>query len=64
MKIILQKKEYLEGPNYKCPYCGEIDIEGGFVEIDGNDALQEVSCLECSKTWTDVYKRSDIREHS
>ena len=57
-----QKKEYVEKAYGKCPWCNSIDIEGGPIEIDSNEALQEVGCLECGKGWIDVYRLYDVYE--
>lgn len=39
-----------------CPYCGSPDgIRGGFVEIDGTEAIQGCSCSECGTEWTNTY---------
>lgn len=35
---------------------GVYDIEGGSIEIDGDEAWQEVSCSDCGWEWTDCYK--------
>ena len=39
-----------------CPHCGSDQIEGDGVRVESPHAFQEVWCLECEKTWTDVYK--------
>lgn len=41
-----------------CPHCQSQDIEGGFVDIDGNQAYQEVGCQACHAQWRDVYRFS------
>lgn len=37
-------------------------IEGTEVNIDMNYADQSISCLECGKYWTDIYKLVDVEE--
>lgn len=55
-----QKQNYLKGDSGKCPYCGDSDITGGFVEISGNQAWQECGCSACDASWTDIYTLSDV----
>lgn len=51
--------------NSKCPSCGSGLIEGGFVEICGLEAVQEMACTECGASWEEVYafsRRRNIEE--
>jgi hypothetical protein len=41
--------------NSKCPECGSTHIEGGFVEICGMEAVQEMSFSQCAATWEEAY---------
>ena len=43
----------------QCPVCDSFNIEGDWVEISGGEASQDVECLSCNATWTEVYKQSD-----
>ncbi len=48
-----------------CPSCGSIQIEGGNIEIEDREAIQDVSCLHCHATWIEVYaatSRTNITE--
>ena len=56
-----QKKAYLKH-SHKCPFCGSIDIEGGFCEINEGRAYQTVTCNDCSKSWSDCYELVDVEE--
>ena len=38
-----------------CPECGKNEVQGDSIEIDGNHAVQDCSCLLCGATWTDHY---------
>jgi hypothetical protein len=40
----------------RCPFCGSTSFDGEGVEIDCNEASQDVSCGECSAAWRDWYK--------
>ncbi len=39
-----------------CPECGNVNIEGHAVDIEGQEARQEVSCGDCDSVWVDVYR--------
>ena len=54
-----QKKAYLKNSG-KCPYCKSEDISGGFVQVDGDTAWQELTCNDCDEQWNDVYTLSDV----
>ena len=41
----------------ECPN-GHTAIEGGPVQIDGNEAWQPVWCTECDVHWTEIYRAS------
>lgn len=54
------KTEYVENGGVVCPYCGSGNLDGGFVEIDGGGASQTVRCLDCYRSWTDLYTLTEI----
>ena len=54
------KKKYLDSGGSICPYCESSQIEGGSIEIDGQQAWQKVSCLDCEKDWDDIYNLVDV----
>lgn len=45
-----------------CPYCRSESITGESVDIEGNQAYQEVSCQECCRTWRDIYRLDSVEE--
>lgn len=50
------QEEYVKASGH-CPYCGSDQIEGvGSVEVEGDNAYQDIYCLKCHKSWTDEYK--------
>ena len=55
-------KSYIRSNGIKClnPECSGNDLQGGPVEIDGGEAWQEVTCSECGRMWTDIYKLSGV----
>ncbi|MDA8140773.1 MAG: hypothetical protein M0036_19165 [Desulfobacteraceae bacterium] len=38
-----------------CPFCGQENIEGGFVETGFGRASQVMGCNDCDRVWTDIY---------
>ncbi len=59
---LAQKKNYIED-TCNCPYCGSDNLttESG-VELDGSVGTMGVTCLDCERSWTDVYKLTSIYE--
>lgn len=55
-------KEYLEAPNH-CPFCDSDQVTGDAVEVQHLHAYQPVSCLDCGKTWEDVYQLTHYVEN-
>jgi len=53
-------RRYKADPD-RCPFCGCDQIEGGFIEVMGRDAQQEVHCTECNAAWTEVYRKRGAR---
>lgn len=52
----LTNQEYADNAGH-CPVCESDEIEGcEGVRIEDNLALQDVYCLDCESTWTDVYR--------
>jgi hypothetical protein len=55
------EKKYLKNPNVCInPKCLSGDIEGEFVDTDGNGGSQPISCLTCGSTWVDCYTLTGI----
>lgn len=52
-------EEYLKKPNH-CPHCDSDQTEGRGYDGDGNEIHQFIDCLDCEKTWTDVYVLSKV----
>lgn len=46
----------------RCDRCGSRDIEGRNIEIEDTTCSQEICCLSCELTWTEVYEATQ-REH-
>lgn len=55
-------EKYCQTPNH-CPVsdCQSEEIEGGSVSIEGQIAVQEVSCSACHCVWEDIYNLSSYR---
>jgi hypothetical protein len=54
-----QIKKYLLSPNH-CPYCESENITSD--PVDMSDEMADVECLDCKKTWKDVWEITDIQE--
>ncbi len=52
----LSDAEYVAKQGQCCPACGQSEIEGGSVPIEGTTAVQTVTCNSCDAEWTDVYR--------
>jgi hypothetical protein len=57
-----KKKKYLADGGVRCPFCRSENISGGFVEVDGGSAYQEIGCIDCDKAWVDIYDLVDVEE--
>jgi transcription elongation factor Elf1 len=56
-----QKNKYLTSP-YLCPYCGSDELSLGKVTADIDRAVQNISCRQCKKRWTNIYALTHIEE--
>ena len=56
-----QKSKYLISPHL-CPYCGSDELSLGKVTADINRAVQNISCRQCKKRWTNIYALIRIEE--
>jgi len=56
-----QKNKYLISP-YICPYCGSDKLSLGKVSADVNQTVQNISCSQCKKRWTNIYALTGIEE--
>ena len=45
-----------------CPQCGNVNITGDSVDIEGQGARQGVRCEDCEALWHDVYQLVQGRE--
>ncbi|MCX6984217.1 MAG: hypothetical protein NT118_05615 [Lentisphaerae bacterium] len=58
---VARRRSYLRR-GASCPYCRSESITGESVDIEGNRAVQQVSCQECCRTWRDIYRLADLEE--
>ena len=58
----MTQRKYNECVGTKCPNCESDQIEGDSIDVDGAVARQEMSCINCSSTWTDSWTRSGYYE--
>ncbi len=55
-----RKRDWLATRGNRCPYCKSPDLEAGDHDFDGDSCTQDVRCLVCRRTWTEVYTLSDL----
>lgn len=49
---------YLMDGGMKCPVCESENVEGvgGGFDVDGTEASNNIACLDCNASWSDIYK--------
>ena len=52
----MTSQAYVKKGGGVCPLCQGNQIEGGYIEVDGSGASQEVSCQDCQAEWMDYYR--------
>lgn len=55
-----QIAKYVAGEGCNCPFCDSDELEGGSINIEGNNAYQGMFCHSCNAGWDDVYVLSGI----
>jgi hypothetical protein len=56
-----QKNKCLGSP-YLCPYCGSDELSLGKATADVNRAVQNISCRQCKKRWTNICTLAHVEE--
>ncbi len=54
-----QKKNYLKHTE-ACPYCGTTELDINSISFEEDEIWQDIGCIICKKTWTNVYKIVDV----
>jgi len=54
--------KYINHRGLHCPYCNSPEIEGNYVNVDAGFAWQKIKCLNCDKSWINIYKLVNIEE--
>jgi DNA-directed RNA polymerase subunit RPC12/RpoP len=57
-----QKRRYLKKKGTVCPYCGSRTLQRGTFRYEEIDISQSVTCLDCNKSWENVYRLGEIVE--
>lgn len=52
---LMTDAEYCKARGTKCPNCRSEDIEGGYMQVDGETAWQDIVCNSCGGHWRDLY---------
>lgn len=55
------KRFYIESCGQFCPFCHSDQIEGTEITVDECKAFQKMSCVDCCKSWTDIYILTNIQ---
>lgn len=55
-------KKYEKEEGSVCPFCGapHASLDFGEIEVEKNQVFQEAKCLDCMKSWLDVYRRAGV----
>jgi hypothetical protein len=53
---VLKPHAYALHGGLHCPACRSPQVSGEHINIEEGKAYQEMSCLTCPATWTDVYQ--------
>jgi DNA-directed RNA polymerase subunit RPC12/RpoP len=56
-----QVEKYLKDSS-RCPKCGSRAISGNEISIEGDTAVQELGCYDCSAEWEDTYTLTGVAE--
>lgn len=57
-----QKADYLKSGGRHCPYCKSQNLDGEVTRYDHDDPEQDVTCLDCGKSWTDILGPIDVSD--
>ena len=57
---MIDKGAYIKAKGLICPYCGAETIEGGFIQVEAGEAVQNMSCSQCQGKWQDMYRLVDV----
>jgi hypothetical protein len=52
--------EYLANGGVHCLFCRSENIEPDTIKMDGPNGRSEVQCLDCGRTWVDVYRLTAV----
>jgi len=58
---MMTDKEYTEFGGTRCPYCESLDLEHTMAWNDGIKYHQDVECMDCGRSWEDVYELKGYR---
>jgi transcription elongation factor Elf1 len=53
-------RKYVAGKAQCCPRCGDVSVDGGSFDMNGNEVCQEIYCIACGLRWYDHYKLNRI----
>jgi len=53
---LMTQAEYIKHRELICPFCKSENVSGSYIEVDRTEALQDMTCMDCNRDWTDIYK--------
>jgi hypothetical protein len=62
VRAIKSPKEYADDDGMHCPFCGSYVMTSEGLEIDTIEITQKITCLDCKKTWCDVYHLAGYKQ--
>lgn len=60
----IDDKLFVDLDTDRCPYCLSDNVRWDDIEIDSQEATQEIVCRSCGKHWLAVYKLDSWREYA
>ena len=63
MECEMDFTDYISQGGVRCPYCGGEQVHSSLTDFDELWVYFYTGCHECKKTWTDVYKLTEVTEH-
>lgn len=55
---------YVKSDYCFCPYCDGLYIRADDLKDEGITAWRKVDCMDCDKSWNEIYTMTDIEERS
>lgn len=53
---MLSDAEYVAAGGNQCPHCRSTKLKADRPTVEGVEAYQDVECLDCKRTWVEVFR--------